>query len=238
MPGEVSLAHHGILFLDELPEFRTGALDILRQPLEEKRIHISRVSGSVSFPASFQLVCAMNPCRCGFWPDRERCRCSELQVRSYISRISKPLLDRIDICVETVPVSFGDLSCRPEEDSFLQLSGRVEEVRLIQAERFRDSGIHFNSEMSPSQIEIFCPLPAKEKDFLKTIYEKSGMSARALHKILRVARTAADFAGVKDIRHEDLCEAIAFRSLENKYWNAAPESARIRRKYHDRQKQN
>ena len=238
VPGEVSLAHHGILFLDELPEFRTGALDILRQPLEERRIHISRVSGSVSFPASFQLVCAMNPCRCGFWPDRERCRCSEIQVRSYISRISKPLLDRIDICVETVPVSFGDLSRKPEDDSVRQLSGQVEEVRQIQAERFRGSGIHFNSEMSPSQIETFCPLPAKENDFLKTVYEKSGMSARALHKILRVARTAADFAGVKDIRHEDLCEAIVFRSLENKYWNTAPEAARIRRKYHDRQKQN
>ena len=238
VPGEVSLAHHGVLFLDELPEFKAGSLEILRQPLEEKKIHLSRVSGSVTFPASFQLVCAMNPCRCGFWPDRERCRCTELQVRSYISRISKPLLDRIDLCVETVPVTFRDLSRRPDKDSCLYLSQEVERVRRIQAERFRGSRIHFNSEMDVSQIEAFCPLPVKEKQFLETVYENSGMSARALHKILRVARTAADLAGVKDIRHEDLCEAIAYRSLENKYWNPAPEAARIRRKYHDRQKRN
>ncbi|MBQ7536130.1 MAG: YifB family Mg chelatase-like AAA ATPase [Stomatobaculum sp.] len=238
VPGEVSLADHGILFLDELPEFKAGALDILRQPLEEKKIHISRVSGAVTFPASFQLVCAMNPCRCGFWPDRERCRCNELQVRAYISRISKPLLDRIDLCVETVPVAFGDLNRKQEEESCLKLVEEVERVRQIQADRFRSSGIRFNSEMNTGQIEAFCPLPEAERTFLQSVYEKSGMSARALHKILRVARTAADFAGAPDIRHQDLCEAIAFRSLENKYWNAAPEAARIRRKYHDRQKKN
>lgn len=236
MPGEVTLADHGVLFLDELPEFKPDALEILRQPMEEKRIHISRVSGAVTYPASFQLVCAMNPCRCGFWPDRARCRCNEFQVRSYINRISKPLLDRIDLCVETAPVRFQDLGKNTGGISSRQLREEVERVREIQEDRFRGLPIHFNSEMNAAQIEEFCPLPEKEKEFLKSVYERSGLSARGLHKILRVARTAADFSGEENIRHEDLCEAIAFRSLENKYWEASPESARIRRRYNDRKK--
>ena len=217
-PGEISLADHGVLFLDELPEFRSMTLEILRQPMEDKTVRISRLHGAYVFPANFQLVCAMNPCRCGFWPDRTRCSCTDAQVRAYIGRISRPLLDRIDLCAETAAVDYESLSRRNTERISPKLREEVERVREIQAERFRDSGIRFNSEMRGSDVETFCALTKEDDRFLSELYKRNSMSARGLHRILKVARTAADFAGSEEIRHEDLCEAIAFRSLEDKYW--------------------
>ena len=217
-PGEISLADHGVLFLDELPEFRTQSLEILRQPMEEKTVRISRLYGAYVFPANFQLVCAMNPCRCGFWPDRTRCRCTDAQVRAYMGRISRPLLDRIDLCAETTSVDYEALKRKPEGRISPKLREEVERVREIQARRFRGTGIRFNSEMRSSDVELYCALSEEDSRFLGEIYRKTAMSARGLHRILKVARTAADFAGAAEIRHEDLCEAIAFRSLEDKYW--------------------
>ncbi len=220
-PGEISLAAHGVLFLDELPEFRTESLESLRQPLEERKVSISRVSGNFTFPANFQLVCAMNPCRCGFWPDRSRCRCSEQQVRSYLSRISKPLLDRIDIAAETSVLPYDSLRLKAEGRSSSAFREQVEKVRAIQEKRFRSLGIRFNSEMRAEEVKQFCRISPEDEQFLKEIYERCSMSARVLHKILKVARTAADFAGSAEIRHEDLCEAISYRTPEEKFFGAS-----------------
>jgi magnesium chelatase family protein len=217
-PGEISLSTNGVLFLDELPEFKSDSLEILRQPLENKKILISRVSGSLEFPANFELVCAMNPCKCGFWPDRRKCTCNEIQVHSYISRISKPLLDRIDICVETAPIGYDELNIRGSGEKSSDIREKVEKVRAIQENRFRSYGIRFNSEMDGKLIEQFCVLSEEDNLFLKRIYESRSLSARALHKILKTARTAADFDGNENISHENLCEAIGYRSLEDKYW--------------------
>jgi len=221
-PGEISLATNGVLFLDELPEFRTEALEVLRQPLEERVVHISRVRGSFTFPADFQLVCAMNPCRCGFWPDRSRCTCSELQVKSYIGRVSKPLLDRIDLCAETLPVGFDDLRTKGSGTESRVFKETVERVRAVQTERFRGTDVRFNSGMGIALIEEHCRLSPEDERFLRAFYEQSSISARGLHKILKVARTAADIEGSAGIRREHLAEAIAFRSLESKYWGTRP----------------
>ena len=225
-PGEISLAHEGVLFLDELPEYHAATLEILRQPLEEHLVHISRVSGNFTFPANFQLVCAMNPCKCGFWPDRNRCRCTEAQVRTYLSHISKPLLDRIDLCAETESVPFSALQRkeRPKENPAMQRA--VERVRNIQERRFQGSGIHFNAEMTPAQIEAHCSLCREDSEFLEALYNSGAMSARALHKLLKVARTAADFDGAPEIQRSHLAEALAYRSPEEKYWGSISKLAR------------
>ena len=225
-PGEISLAHEGVLFLDELPEYHAATLEVLRQPLEEHLVHIARVSGNYTFPANFQLVCAMNPCKCGFWPDRNRCRYTESQVRTYLSHISKPLLDRIDLCAETEAVPFAALQQkkRPKENPVMQRA--VERVRNIQERRFRGSGIHFNSEMSPAQIEAYCSLCPEDSAFLESLYNTGAMSARALHKLLKVARTAADFDGSAEIQRAHLAEALAYRSPEEKYWGSISKLAR------------
>ncbi len=194
------------------------------------------ISGTISYPASFQLVCAMNPCRCGFWPDRNRCRCTEAQVRSYIGRISKPLLDRIDICAETSSVSFQDLNAEGSSVSSAELREQVERTREVQAERFRSAGIRFNSEMDAEQVREYCALSEEDQVFLKEFYDRGMLSARGLHKILKVARTAADLSCSPDIRREDLCEAISCRSLENKYWDPVPAAGRIRRRYHEQRR--
>ena len=208
-PGEISLAHEGVLFLDELPEYHAATLEVLRQPLEEHLVHIARVSGNYTFPANFQLVCAMNPCKCGFWPDRNRCRCTESQVRTYLSHISKPLLDQ---------------KKRPKENPVMQRA--VERVRNIQERRFQGSGIHFNAEMSPAQIEAYCSLCPEDSAFLESLYNTGAMSARALHKLLKVARTAADFDGSAEIQRAHLAEALAYRSPEEKYWGSISKLAR------------
>lgn len=217
-PGEVSLASRGVLFLDELPEFQKSSIEILRQPLEERKITISRLHGSYEFPADFMLAAAMNPCKCGFYPDRSRCTCSEAQVRKYLSRISKPLLDRIDICAEAVPMRFEELKARGGAESSAEIRKRVEAARLIQKRRFEGSGIYFNSAMKGRQAEAFCQLGKKEQAFLKEIFEYMGLSARGYEKILKVARTIADLEGSDRVWRHHLAEAAGLRGLEEKYW--------------------
>lgn len=217
-PGEISLASGGVLFLDELAEFKKDALEVLRQPLEEGVVSISRVQASYTFPASFLLCAATNPCKCGFYPDRSRCSCDERMVKNYLSKISKPLLDRIDIYVETNLISYEEIKQSSKNKTGKEIRKKVEEVRQIQLERLSKYGIYFNAQMNKQHIDIFCPLADKDEEFLKDIYEKRGMSLRALHKILKVARTIADFEGKKSIRREHLCEAIAYRVLEERYW--------------------
>lgn len=194
-------------------------MEILRQPLEERKVTVSRVHGNCVFPAGVLLAAAMNPCPCGFYPDRSRCSCNEQQVRRYLGKISRPLLERIDICVETSPVPFCDIR-RGEggnEPSF-RIRQRVEQAREIQKKRFEGSGIFFNSEMGSRQLRQYCQLGSPEEELLQRAYQTKRLSARGCHKILKVARTIADLDGSGCIRKEHLCEAISYRDLEEKYW--------------------
>lgn len=217
-PGEVSLASRGVLFLDELPEFQRSAIEVLRQPLEERRITISRISGSYEFPADFMLAAAMNPCPCGNYPDRKKCRCTELQVGRYLGRISKPLLDRIDICAESGPITCEELLEKNGGESSAAIRERVEQAHRIQKERFREEGIFFNSAMKRPHIEKYCILGEEEKAFLKQVYARLELSARGYEKLLKVARTIADLENCKEIGRRHLAEAAGLRSIEGKYW--------------------
>ncbi len=217
-PGEISLASGGVLFLDELPEFQKNTIEILRQPLEERKITVSRMFGAYEFPADFMMAAALNPCPCGFFPDQTRCRCSDQQVRKYLSRISKPLLDRIDICAESGAVTYEDLQAKKGGESSASIRKRVEEARKIQKSRFKSLGIYFNSSMNKALIEEFCSLGKREQEFLKKVYENLGLSVRGYGKILKVSRTIADLEGSETIRKNHLAEAVGLRSLEGKYW--------------------
>ncbi len=218
-PGELSLASGGVLFLDELPLFSRAAIEVLRQPLEERRITVSRVTGTYEFPADFMIVAAMNPCPCGFYPDRSRCSCSELQIHTYLNRISRPILERFDICAEAAPVSFYELNQEnaANEDS-ASIRSRVEMARKIQKKRFEGKKIRFNSRMGQSEIKQFCKLGREEQAFARQVYESRGISARGYHKVLKVARTIADLAGEENIQREHLAEAFGYRTLEEKLW--------------------
>lgn len=217
-PGEISLATGGILFLDELPEMDRQALEALRQPLEEHVVTISRVRGTCCFPARFQLVAAMNPCLCGFYPDMERCTCTPAQRKRYLGRISRPLLDRIDICVETAAVTYHDMFCSGENESSARIRSRVEEARRIQAERFRGLGIFCNGEMSGKQVRTYCALGKEEAAFMKDVFLKMRLSARTYDRILKVARTAADLEGASQIGHRHLGEAVIYMQVKERYW--------------------
>lgn len=217
-PGELSLASEGVLFLDEFPEFKRSTIEALRQPLEEHKITVTRLHGSYVFPADFLLAAAMNPCPCGFFPDRSRCSCSEWQIKRYLGKISKPLLDRIDICVESSPVSFEDLNGEQKEESSDRIKERVIKAQVIQQKRFVGSGMLFNSRMNGQQIKRYCALMPEDETFIKKIFETMKLSVRGYNKILKVARTIADLSGEENIGHEHLCEAIAYRSLDEKYW--------------------
>ncbi|WP_333647559.1 YifB family Mg chelatase-like AAA ATPase [Lacrimispora sp.] len=217
-PGEISLASGGVLFLDELPEFQKNTLEILRQPLEERKITVSRVFGAYEFPADFMIAASMNPCVCGFFPDRTRCRCSEQQVRKYLSRISKPLLDRIDICAEASAIPYEELRAGKKGESSGAIRKRVEAAREIQKERFKGQGNYFNGAMGKRQIEEFCILGNEEKEILKKIYDRMNLSVRGYEKILKISRTIADLEGVSRIKKEHLAEAAGLRSMEGKYW--------------------
>lgn len=220
-PGELSLASRGVLFLDEFPEFPRWAIEVLRQPLESHKITISRVRGRYEFPADFMLAVALNPCPCGHYPDRNRCSCSESQVKRYLSRVSRPILDRIDIYAEASPIGYEELKANRENESSATIRKRIEKARMIQKERFAGSGIYFNSEMSGEMLQLFCQLTQKEEQFFQDFFEKKQMSARGYGKILKVARTIADLEGEESIGHHHLCEAIGYRSLEEKYWGGA-----------------
>lgn len=217
-PGEMSLASRGVLFLDELPEFQKRTIDVLRQPLEDHKIAISRVSGTCEFPADFMLVAAMNPCSCSYYPDRNRCQCTDGQIRGYLSKVSKPILDRIDICVEAAPIAYDELKNTGMNEDSGTIRRRVEKARKIQEARFLDRPIYFNSEMNGAEIKKYCRLSGEDELFFKQLFQVKGMSARAYSKILRVARTIADLEGEENILHHHLCEAIGYRSLEEKYW--------------------
>lgn len=220
VPGEMSLASGGVLFLDELPEFSKHVIEMLRQPLESRKVILSRVSGRYEFPADFMLVAAMNPCECGYYPDRNRCRCTTHQVRGYLGKISKPILDRIDICVEAAPVSFEELKSRVPQETSSSIRKRVETARQIQTERFKGTGISFNSEMKEDHINSYCQLKKSDEQFFRKVYQNMNLSARAYGRILKVSRTIADLEGREHIDHEHLCEAIGYRGLEEKYWNS------------------
>ncbi len=219
-PGEISLAHNGVLFLDELPEFQRTVLEVMRQPLEDRVITISRAKFTVEYPASFMLVASMNPCPCGYYnhPDKE-CTCTPMMRQKYMSKISGPLLDRIDIHIEVVPVPFDKLSGKEQLETSAQIRERVTKARAIQQERFADhQGVHCNAQMTSRLIRKYCVLDAECTQMIKNAMEKIGLSARAYDRILKVSRTIADLAGEPNIRPEHLAEAINYRSLDRDNW--------------------
>jgi magnesium chelatase family protein len=219
-PGEISLAHNGVLFLDELPEFKRSVLEVMRQPLEERRVTISRAKFSVDYPASFMLVTAMNPCPCGYYnhPDKE-CVCAPGVVQKYLSKVSGPLLDRIDIHIEVTPVSFDELSEQRKSEGSIEVRERVLKARDIQTERFKGNpAIYSNAMMSSSRVQEICQISSVGQKLLKTAMERLQLSARAYDRILKVSRTIADLAASEEIRPEHLAEAIQFRSLDRENW--------------------
>lgn len=212
-PGEISMAHKGVLFLDEMPEFRKDTLDMMRQPLEDGKVTISRVSGAVTYPAEFMLVCAMNPCKCGWYGDPSgRCRCSDLSVESYRSRISGPMLDRIDIVVEVPSVHFEDLRARAEAESSAAVRERVNAARAIQNRRFGDGGM-CNARMGPNEMRRYCALSEESSELMKNAFETMGLTARSFDRILKVARTVADMDASEEIQPQHIAEAIQYRAV-------------------------
>ena len=209
-PGEISMAHKGVLFLDEMPEFRKDTLDLMRQPLEDGKVTISRISGAVTYPAEFMLVCAMNPCKCGWYGDPSgRCRCSEQAVQSYRSRISGPMLDRIDIVVEVPAVHFEDLRSRAEAESSASVKQRVNAAREIQNRRFGSGGM-CNARMGPNEMRRFCALSEESAALMKNAFDAMGLTARSYDRILKVARTVADLDGSEEIQPQHIAEAIQY----------------------------
>lgn len=219
-PGEVSLAHNGVLFLDELPEFQRQVLEVLRQPLEEREITISRAVRSLTFPAKFMLVTAMNPCPCGYFNSvLKECVCTPAQIHRYLAKISGPLLDRIDLHVDVPEVKYKELISPPSGESSLQMEERVAQARRIQLQRFRKTGIYCNAQMGPAEIRKFCLLTPEAKKLLETAVEKLGFSARAYDRILKVARTIADLAECEESLPPFVSEAVQYRSLDRNLSN-------------------
>ncbi len=217
-PGEISLSHNGVLFLDELPEFNKAAMEVLRQPIEDGKITISRASASFTYPCSAMVVAAMNPCPCGYYghPNRE-CKCSEKAAMKYVSKISGPMLDRIDIHIEVPPVDFEKLSSRVPSESSADIRKRVNAARKIQQERLRGSGVSCNAKMTPALTKEFCQPTKDAMSLLEKVFNNLDFSARAYDKILRVSRTIADLAGDKDIEAHHVAQAVQYRSLDRKF---------------------
>ena len=216
-PGEISLAHHGVLFLDELPEFRKNVLEALRQPLEDGKITITRSSLTATYPARFMLVAAMNPCLCGYFGDRNHpCRCTPQQIRQYQGRISGPLLDRIDIHVEVPAVRYRELTARETGESSAAIKARIERARKIQRQRFNGDDTLFNARMSDRQVRTVCPLDEESRQLIEMAIDRLGLSARAYSRILKVARTIADLEGEPGLRPSYVAEAIQYRSLDRR----------------------
>jgi magnesium chelatase family protein len=216
-PGEVSLAHNGVLFLDELPEFRRNVLEVMRQPLEDGNITVSRAIGSINYPASFMLVAAMNPCPCGFLTDPQKeCVCTPLQIQRYRSKVSGPLLDRIDIQVEVPTLRYQELAAKDAGDTSNVIRQRVNAARDLQLRRFEKSKLHANAQMGTREIKRYCPVKEDAEKLLETAINKLGLSARAYSRVLKVGRTIADLAGAEDIHASHIAEAIQYRSLDRR----------------------
>lgn len=218
-PGEISLAHNGVLFLDEFPEYQRGLIETLRQPLEDGSITVARASATVTYPASFTLIASMNPCPCGnFGSHTKECKCTPSQIQKYLSKLSGPIMDRIDIHVEVDSVSYGDLSSTSAEETSAQIKQRVDKARKIQLERFKDEGIYSNSKMNAPQTKKYCHLSVECASLMENAFNKLQLSARAHDRILKVARTIADLDGSEDILPQHIMEAINYRTLDKKYF--------------------
>lgn len=219
-PGEISLSHNGVLFMDELPEFRRDALEAMRQPLEDGEITISRAGGSATYPCSVMLVASMNPCPCGYYGDKNKeCNCSQSQILKYMRKISGPLLDRIDMHIEVPSVNYDELEGKASGESSASIKKRVDEARRIQTERFKGSTVYSNSRLTPELMQKHCSLGQEAGTLLKQAFESLGLSARAHNRILKVARTIADLAGSENIEMEHIAEAIQYRALDKKFFN-------------------
>ena len=218
-PGEVSLAHSGVLFLDEFPEFKKDAIEAMRQPLEDGMLTVTRASGSVTFPCSVMLIASMNPCKCGYFGDPvKECTCTPTQIQHYLSKISGPVLDRFDIQVEVPSVKYDDISSKASGRSSEDIRINVEKARKIQLERYKGCDIYCNAQLGAAGIEKYCQIDDNAKQLLKTVFDSLGLSARAHSRILKVARTIADLAGSENITSEHIAEAVQYRGLDKKYW--------------------
>ncbi|HOF95067.1 MAG TPA: ATP-binding protein, partial [Clostridia bacterium] len=216
LPGEISLAHFGVLFLDEFPEFRKDVLEALRQPLEDGVVTITRASANATYPADFMLVAAMNPCPCGNYGSRiSQCRCTPFQIQRYQSRISAPLLDRVDLHVEMTEVGYSDISSKAAGESSLKIRARVNSARQVQRARYEDVGIFFNAQLPNRLIKTYCALDSASESMLRQAFTALKLSARAYHRILKVARTIADLEGEEKISSAHIAEAIQYRSLDS-----------------------
>ncbi|MCL2620015.1 MAG: YifB family Mg chelatase-like AAA ATPase [Defluviitaleaceae bacterium] len=216
-PGEVSLAHNGVLFLDELPEFARNVLEALRQPMEDGQVSISRVNSTITYPCNFVLVASMNPCPCGYFGDGDKCSCTERNVSKYLDKISGPLLDRIDIHVEAARVNYEDFS-NDKQETTTQIKAHVEKAQAIQQKRYKNEKIYNNAQLSGGLIDKYCPLDDDSKALLKRVYDTMDLSARGYHKILKLARTIADLDDAKNIGVTHIAEAVQCRALDRKYW--------------------
>ncbi len=218
-PGEISLAHRGVLFLDEFPEFKKDTIEAMRQPLEDGCLTVSRVSGSATFPSSSMLIASMNPCGCGYFGDDSReCNCTPLSIQKYIGKISGPMLDRFDIQIQVASVKYDDLSSKGDGETSAIIRERVEKARQIQLERYKGMGIYSNAQLSAGAIEEFCPIDESSQSLLREVFNRLGLSARAHSRILKVSRTIADLEGAADITSAHIAEAIRYRSLDSKFW--------------------
>lgn len=218
-PGEISLSHYGVLFLDELPEFDKSTLEVLRGPIEDGIVTISRVNATLTYPCQFMFVASMNPCPCGFYGSTEKeCTCSTKSIERYMGKISGPLLDRIDIQIEVTPVKYENLESNKPVEKSIEIKKRVNMARKIQQERYKNYHIYSNAELTPKLVEKYCELDKNGKEILQLAFEKLGLSARAYGRILKVARTIADLEKSDNIKSKHVAEAIQYRSLDRKYW--------------------
>jgi magnesium chelatase family protein len=219
-PGEISLAHNGVLFLDEMPEFKRTVLEVMRQPLEDREVTISRARFSVNYPASFMLVASMNPSPSGYFPDDPNNTSSILEMQRYMNKLSGPLLDRIDIHIEVQKVEFDQLTDKRKGENSLTIRNRVLVAREAQTERYKDLEISYNAQMGPKEIEKYCQLDEVSQNLIKVAMEKLGLSARAYDRILKVSRTIADLDESETLNSSHIGEAIQYRSLDREFWNA------------------
>lgn len=218
-PGEISLAHRGVLFLDELPEFNKSTLEVLRIPLEDRKVLVSRANQTCQYPASFMLIASMNPCPCGYYGSNEKeCTCSSREIDAYMHKVSGALLDRIDIQVEVHSVDYDKMVEDRKGESSIQIKERVNKARKLQEERYKKDNIFSNSELTPKLIEKYCQIDSESKKLLEKAFKKLNLSSRAYNRILKVARTIADLEGRENISKEDIAEAIQYRSLDKKYF--------------------